>query len=313
MEVFYARRDIKKQYPRLMLCLGVFDGLHRGHRRLIESCVKHARAVGGTAMVITFSPHPVQVLRPEIALPQITALPYRLQLMAEMGVHLCWVVRFTRRFASLSPEQFIRRYLIKDFHPEGIYIGDDFRFGQNRSGTLNSLKRAGREFGFWVRTLKVGKGGEKSLSSSTIRQDIAEGRLEKAARLLGKPFALYGRVVHGDRRGRLFGYPTANINIENQIHPPEGVYVVGIVIGKKKYFGLANLGKRPTFKKEGRVNLEVHVFQFKENLYRRHILVIFYQRMRDEKYFSSAEALKFQLAQDEKFARQWLAQHPSIL
>lgn len=307
MDVYHDLPVVKKKYPHPVLCIGVFDGLHRGHQRLIKACVRRAKEIKGTAMVMTFHPHPIQVLRPEVAPPQLTSLAYRLKLLEEMGVRVCWVIHFTRRFAALSPAAFIRRYLLSSIQPEEIFVGDDFRFAQHRSGTLDHFRRAAEQYGFRLNAVSVGPGGRKAISSSTIRQDIGEGRLGKAANLLGRPFSIYGQVVAGDGRGQRLGYPTANLEIIDQVYPLLGVYVVGVEIGRKKYYGVANVGRRPSFKSGAPVNIEVHIFHYKGSLYHRDVLVTFYQRIRGEKIFSSEKFLRHQIDKDKEVACRWLS------
>jgi len=302
MQIYTSRSQINVKYPRPVVALGVFDGLHRGHQKIISETVRRAKRVKGTPMVMTFSPHPVNVLNPKVFCPLIISLPYRLKLIEAMGVKVCWVVSFTRRLARQSAEDFIRRYLVRTLSSFEIVVGSDFHFGHDRQATAARLQTLGPKYGVTVRCLAVGS-PTKSVSSSRIRRDIAEGDLRHAALLLGRPFAILGRVVHGDSRGRTLGYPTANIHLTRQILPPSGVYVVQIILDRKIYRGIANLGHRPSFKKIAQVNLEVYLFHFRRNLYGRQILVQFLRKIRDEKVFRSETELARQIRLDEKQAR----------
>lgn len=306
MITFRSISQLKKKYPRPVLAIGIFDGLHKGHCQVIEKTVSLARTGNGTAMLMTFDPHPVHVLKPEICLPLIMPLEYRLRLIAQLGIDVCVVLPFTRSFAHLKPEEFIRKYLLDKIGPSTVVVGDDFRFGQDRQGTLQEFQALGEEFGFSVLGVRALCGEKKSVSSSAIRALIAQGQLQKAARLLGRPFALCGEVVHGDARGRQLDYPTANLNVGGLVVPPNGVYVVTVQIASRTYGGVANIGTRPSFKTAALLNVEVHVFDYKHDLYGQRICVTFRKKIRDEKFFSSPEALREQIQDDERLARLWL-------
>lgn len=304
MIIHTARSQIKKQYPRPVVAIGVFDGLHRGHQKIIRQTVRRAAQIRGTPMVITFAPHPVHVLNPKVFCPLIISVEHRLKLIEEMGVKVGWVIPFTRRFARGNADEFFHRYLINPLSPSEIVVGDDFHFGRGRQASAAYLQALGPKHGIAVRCLSVGS-GPKSVSSSRIRRDIATGNLKHAASLLGRPFAVLGRVIHGDSRGRKLGYPTANIHLTQQLLPPSGVYIVKVKLGSRTYPGIANLGHRPSFKKIARVNLEVHLFNLRQNLYARRILVQFLRKIRDEKVFRSQAELVRQIRLDEKQARRW--------
>jgi len=229
--------------------------------------------------------------------------------MASMGVKACWVIRFTRRFAKIRPDDFIQYYLAGVLRPQTVIIGDDFYFGHNRRGTVRALRQQGRQSGFEVLVVPTRVRGTSKISSSRIRRDIAAGDLDHAARLLGRPFSVWGRVVRGDGRGRRLGYPTANIHPSGHILPPSGVYIVQVQIGRRTFKGVANVGRRPSFKTIAAVNLEVHLFAFKKNLYGNNILVRFYRKIRDEKIFRSQDELARRIHRDEKEAKQWFARH----
>ncbi len=304
MKIINHIEEVHPQYPNPVIAIGVFDGVHRGHQELIRRAVRRARAVKGTAVVLTFWPHPVQVLKPEIHLPLLTSLPHRLQLIEALGVDLCVIIPFTRAFSQLSPQQFIEKYLIKRFKPKDIFVGYDFRFGKNRTGDMKIFRAMGKDHGFHVTTIEAIKGQQSVISSTHIRELIATGQLRRAGQLLGRPVSLMGVVVRGDARGKTLGFPTANINPSFEVLPPSGVYVVNVKVGKIIYHGMANVGRRPSFHKgNGRINIEVHIFNFHKMIYGQSILIEFLRKIRDEKAFNSKEQLIEQLHKDEKKAR----------
>lgn len=285
------------------MAIGVFDGVHHGHQLLMKKAVRRARPVGGTSMVMTFHPHPVQVLRPKEKLALIVSLPYRLRLIEQQGIDVAIVMPFTKQFSRLAPEEFIRRYLVEKLGVREVIVGDDFRFGQNRSGTLELFQQAGKKYGFKVHAIPASHGGRKTVSSTEVRRFIMEGDLVRAAKLLNRRVSLMGKVVSGDGRGRTLGFPTANINPANDVFPPSGVYIVYAHFDGKKHQGVANVGQRPSFKKSKKINIEVHLLDFDGSLYGKEIIVEFFKKLRDEKKFSSPEQLIEQLRRDEQKAR----------
>lgn len=307
MRIIRGIGKLRQRYKNPVIAIGVFDGLHHGHQRVIHHTIKRARRINGTAMVMTFFPHPVNVLRPREHLPLIVSLPYRLKLIEQLGVDICIVIPFNKRFAHLTPEKFIKRYLCEKIKPKEVIVGDDFRFGQNREGTLDYFRSAGKRYGFEVDTIHVKRGGKKTVSSSRIRKFIAAGKLREASHLLDRPVSILGRVVHGDARGKTLGYPTANINPYNVILLPPGVYLVNIRFKRRTYHGIANIGQRPSFKKKGKVNIEVFIFDFKKDLYGKEIVIEFMKRLRDEQQFPSKTALIKQIRIDEQKARKWFS------
>ncbi|MCR4337514.1 MAG: bifunctional riboflavin kinase/FAD synthetase [Candidatus Omnitrophica bacterium] len=309
MEVFHHPKNISQEYPRPIVAIGVFDGLHRAHQQLIRYIVRRAKKLRGTSMVMTFWPHPFHVLHPSDKLPLIVSLPYRLQLLKELGVDACIVVPFTKHFSRMTPEKFVRNYLVEKVHPYEVVVGDDFRFGKDRKGSLESFGLLAKQYGFHVTGIHARMTqGHKTISSTRIRTCILEGKLAEAAELLGRQFAILGKVVSGHTRGRSLGYPTANINPAGEVLPPRGVYLVNVYYQNKKYSGLANVGIRPSFqKKNSQTNIEVHLLDFHQDLYHQEILVEFLKKIREEKKFLSQEALIEQIRRDEQNARRWFA------
>lgn len=311
MKIFNGLKAVKGNFRNPVIAIGVFDGLHLGHQLLIRKAVSRAKALRGTAVVMTFDPHPVHVLRPENHLPLVVSLPYRIKLIGSLGVDAVVIVRFTKSFSRLAPEQFIKRYLLRPFSPAEVIVGDDFRFGQNRAGTIEIFEDAGRKNNFRVISVKTQKGGHKKFSSTSARDAIAVGDLKKASQILGRPVALFGQVVSGDRRGKTLGFPTANIVPQGEILPPQGVYVVRVQHQGKVLKGMANIGVRPSFHKDEHLNVEVHLFDFNKNIYGHEIVIEFLHKVRNELHFPSSQALVAQLKKDEVFSRKWFSRHPN--
>ena len=303
MKIIYDIGKIKRKFVRPIAAIGVFDGLHRGHRYLIKKAVHEARLIRGTSVVMTFFPHPVHVLNPRADLPFLVPLPQRLKLIAGLKVDTCIVVRFTKRFSNLSPEDFVDKYLIQTLRPKEMFVGRGFRFGKDRRGDADFLKKNLRQINCKVNILAPLTCERKIVSSTRIRKFIAMGRLDEANQLLGRRVSIFGKVVSGDGRGRLLGFPTANIHTLRQCLPPVGVYLAQIIYKKKIWKGMANIGRRPSFKKDDNIHLEVHILDFHKNIYGKEIEVIFLRKIRDEKKFPSQGALIRQIRKDEKIAR----------
>jgi len=309
MKVIYEIGKIKTVIRNAVLVIGVFDGIHIGHQELIRKAIKRAQKIKGKAMVMTFHPHPIHVLHPEKYAPLISSLSHRLYLFKELGVSACIVVKFTKQFAKLTPRHFIKKYLTQCMKLKEVFVGDDFRFGQNRLGTLDLFKEEGAKYGFKVNNVHpiLEKGSKHhKVSSSHIRKLITTGRLKIVEKYLGRPFSILGTVVKGDQRGATIGYPTANIVPKNEVLPPLGVYAVRIYWKKKVYQGMANLGERPSFKRKNPfINVEVYIFDFKRSIYGEDITIEFVKKVRKEKKFASIDALKRQLSKDEKTIRNY--------
>ncbi|MEW5895128.1 MAG: bifunctional riboflavin kinase/FAD synthetase [Candidatus Omnitrophota bacterium] len=291
-----------------VVAIGVFDGLHHGHRLLLQKTRERAKIIGGTPLVMTFHPHPAKVIHPERELSLIASLEYRLRLLRNENIEACLVVNFTKRFARISPDHFVQHYLVQKLKAREIVVGDDFHFGHNRRGDICFLQKCAARYGFLVHAIPVCCGVDRrKVSSSQIRKFIARGDIEHARELLERPVTILGRIIRGDRRGRELGYPTANLDAMQTGFAPRGVYCVRVYLNEMSLEGMANIGSRPSFKKEGQLGIEVHLFDFNKNIYGKEILVEFLKKIRDEKFFPSREALIEQLKIDEKQARQWFA------
>jgi riboflavin kinase/FMN adenylyltransferase len=310
MKVTYGIGRVRKSIKNAVLVIGVFDGMHFGHKALIRAAMEKANEIDGKVIVMTFDPHPVHVLHPKKYLPLIVSLQYRLNLLCDIGVEECVVVNFNKRFASLDPENFIRRYLVNHIKPKEIFIGDDFRFGHDKAGTLKIFSSLGSKYGFNLNVLRtveikeaeVSLASDAKISSTMIRHLIMDGKLNDAATLLGRKVSILGKVVRGDGRGKRLGFATANIDIHHEVIPPLGIYAIDVIIKDKKYKGMANLGICPSFQRQ-KINLEVHIFGFNKDLYGQDILVEFVKKIRDEKKFDKIEDLIFQMKKDEAFIK----------
>lgn len=299
MKTVYGIGQTKKKYRHAVLAIGVFDGVHIGHRKLITHAVEKAKKRGGEAIVMTFAPHPIKVLKPDRYMPYIVSLEHRLQLIAELGVAVCVVVHFTRRFASLTADKFVRRYIVDRIGPEEIIVGEEFCFGSDRVGNIALLKKMGREYGFAVSPVRPVSDKHEKIGSTAIRKLIADGELRLARKYLGRDVTLMGEVIRGDGRGRTLGYPTANISLNDEVLPPLGVYAARVVINGRRHNAMVNIGHRPSFKKEASpISLEVHIFRFHKDIYGRQVTVEFIRRIRSEKMFLSKMDLVRQLRED---------------
>lgn len=309
MKVIYGVGRVKPALTNTVAAIGIFDGVHKGHQWLIRQMVASARRKSSKSLVVTFHPHPVEVLHHR-KVSYLVSLAQRLELIKKLGVDAVLVIKFTSQFSRLGPEDFVRRYLVKSLGVKEVFVGDDFRFGENRSGDVVSFEQLGIKYGFKVRHMRPVKKTAEKISSSWLRELIVGGRLQEASSMLGRNVSVAGMVVHGSARGKRLGYPTANIKINSGILPAQGVYVVRVDLNGKKVSGVANIGNRPSFPgRHTNMCCEVHMFNFNKNIYGHRLEVEFLKRIRDEQKFSSVDQLVTQIRQDEKFALKYFRQH----
>lgn len=294
--------------------MGNFDGVHRGHRALLGRLLADARRDGVTSLVITFDPHPIQVLRPREAPPLLTSVAERAYLLEGLGIDILQVIPFNREFAAMPAEDYVRRVLVESLGVQRLYGGAYFAFGRNREGNADLIRRLAPATGCHVVTVEPVPWQQKSISSTLIRRLVAAGQVAEAAQLLTQPFIVTGRVVRGPGRGRQLGIPTANLELPpGRVQPAQGVYAVQVCVDGTILPGVANLGIRPTFTPETAAPvLEVHLLDWAGDLYHREIRVAFIQRLRDEVRFPDAQALLRQVAQDVAAARAALAAAPAM-
>ncbi|NTV28482.1 MAG: bifunctional riboflavin kinase/FAD synthetase [Candidatus Omnitrophica bacterium] len=311
MRVFYGIGQLGRTRPKLkdvVAAIGVFDGVHLGHQEVIRRAVSEARRIGGTSMVVTFHPHPVAVLHPERFSSYITTLSQRLKIISELGVDACLVVSFNKRFSALRPVDFVERYLVRGLKVKKIVVGDDFHFGHDRVGTIKLLKAQGVKSGFVLEAKSIKKINNTYIKSSYIREQLAKGCVEGLERLLGRPYSVIGRVVHGDGRGRKLGFPTANLQQENVVILPAGIYIARVTVDGKQLNALFYIGRRPSFKgARARLVLEVYIFDFKGGLYGRMINVDVLKRLRSDMRFPDGESLVEQIGKDVAAAREYFS------
>jgi riboflavin kinase / FMN adenylyltransferase len=297
MRVFEST-DIQETFESPVLTIGNYDGIHVGHRRIIERVKERAAEVSGTAMLMTFDPHPLRVLRPDKAPASITPLAERKRLIEEAGIDVLFVLPFTPEFALLPPEAFISSILVAGLAVKGVVIGYDFRFGREGRGDTAFLREAGRTHGFFVEVIDaVTVDGEK-VGSNRIRKLVAEGDVTMAAKLLGRPFAMEGAVVRALGRGRTIGYPTINLETEYALVPKNGVYVTEVEIEGRRRGGVTNVGYNPTFEQGRQRSIETFILDFEGDLYDKHVRLRFLKRVRDEMKFESAEDLTDRIGKD---------------
>lgn len=293
-----------KKNSRSVLTVGTFDGVHLGHQAILRYLRERAEHVGGVPTVVSFDPHPREVVTGE-RVPLLTTLEERAELLREHGIERFVVLPFTRDLSNLTPEDYVERVLIGTIGLREIVIGYDHRFGKNRAGDRSTLEKLGAEHGFSVDVIPEQLVQDQTVSSSAIRRLLEAGDVAGAARMLGRPYALTGTVVRGDQRGRTIGFPTANLRVhsDRKLVPALGVYAVRVEHGDERLGGMMNVGRRPTFEADGAVSVEVHLFDFDGDIYGDRLRVHFVARIRDEVKFDGVEALVARLRQDEAESR----------
>ncbi|HEU5369680.1 MAG TPA: bifunctional riboflavin kinase/FAD synthetase [Ktedonobacterales bacterium] len=304
-------RDITTLTPDtpVALTVGVFDGIHLGHQHLIRQAAQAATALGGKAGMITFWPHPLEVLHPERNVSYLTMLEEKLDLLAKLGtLDLVVVLPFTPKLSQTSASGFVD-LLTSHLALRVLVEGADFVFGHNREGNMAYLRAYGETHGFAVQTVDLQVADHQRISSTTIRALLADGQVGAAMTLLGRPYSARGRVIYGDQRGRLMGFPTANLKIDPQkILPADGVYAARVRVGNSIYHGAANIGVRPTV--DGTRHLtEVHVLDVQQDFYGKELELQFIARLRGEQRFAGIEALQAQIAADVQQARAVLGRY----
>jgi len=291
--------------------IGNFDGVHRGHRAVIDAAIGRARTLGVPAIAVTFEPHPRNVLRPNDPVFRLTGEHSKLRLLAATGLHGALVLTFDAAFAAVTAEKFVEDVLVGRLGIRGATIGFDFHFGHQRRGSPAFLAEQGKRFGFSVETAPPLEDEGRPVSSSSIRTALSEGRVVEAAELLGYPWFVSGTVIKGDQRGRDLGFPTANVALDPACTLKHGIYAVRVRANGVLHEGVASFGTRPTFD-NGRPLLEVHVFDFSGNLYGQEIDVAFVGWIRPELKFDSIDALVQRMHEDSRHARAALARVPGL-
>jgi riboflavin kinase / FMN adenylyltransferase len=284
-----------------VLALGNFDGLHRGHLKIIERVKRGAAEHGGTPMAMTFDPHPPRVVRPDKAPPLLMTKRQRLEALHRAGIACVAVVRFTHEVSQWDPEMFVRTVLADWLRVSEVWVGANFLFGHGRSGNFSLLRTLGQRHGFRADKIDPVRYKDFVVSSTRIRRLVGEARMDEAGALLGHPYYVDGTVVEGRKRGKTIGFPTANMATDNELIPPHGVYAATMTIDGIVHAGVTNIGVRPTFD-ETETTIETHLLRYSGDLYGRSVRLSFVQRLRDERRFDSVEALRAQIEADQRRA-----------
>jgi riboflavin kinase/FMN adenylyltransferase len=297
-------RELPRAAEGTVVTVGSFDGVHVGHQGVIAEVARRARASHRASVLVTFEPHPLAVVNPQAAPLLLTTAWERREILAQLPLDYALFLRFDRRLAGLSPEEFVREVLLARCGVKELVFGYDHGFGRGRSGDVETLRRLGAELGFAVDAVPPVDVGGEPISSGRIRRAVAGGDLRTAARLLGRPYRVTGKVVPGEHRGRLLGVPTINLGEvpAEKLLPPDGVYAVWVEWRGGRVGGMMNQGGKPTFG-DGRRSLEAHLFGFEGDLYGEWVAVEWVERLRDVRRFGSADELQDQLARDNARAR----------
>ncbi len=310
MKVVYSLAELPHGSPRPVATIGNFDGVHLGHQQLMRDLVRRSGEIGGTATVVTFHPHPLQVLARDNAPRQIQTLQQKLATFAALGIQLAVVIPFDLHLAHMSAREFATRILWDQLRLEEIYVGPNFAFGHRREGSFNLLKEIGEEKGFLVGRINQVQFRGSRVSSTAVRQALLAGQVALARRLLGRPYSLAGHVIHGNATGSRLQVPTANLQSDNDLIPRMGVYVSILNLGGDRFVGVTNIGVRPTVIPEGTdapVTVETHVLDFSGDLYGSRVSLEILLRLRDERRFPDKQALVAQISKDVARARRYFA------
>jgi riboflavin kinase / FMN adenylyltransferase len=303
MELIRGLYNIKSAHRGCVATLGNFDGVHLGHRQILDRLLQQARELKLPATVITTEPLPREFFAPHDSPPRLMRLREKLELLAATGIDRVLCLRFDRHLAAVRAECFVQDILVKALGVRAMVIGDDLKFGHQRRGDHMLLERMGRACGFKVQRLDSHRADGQRISSTLIRAALQQGNMQRAAQLLGRPYHMSGRVVHGDKRGRELGVPTANILLKRRRPPLTGIFVVEVAgLSEHPLPAVASIGYRPTFG-GGDCLLEVHIFDFDRDIYRQHLQVRFLHKLRDERRFETVPALVEQMQRDAAEAR----------
>jgi len=306
MKIISGLKQLRK-FKNPVVALGVFDGVHLGHRKILDAAVTKARSIGGVSIVLTFWPHPQKE-------ESLYSLEHRLRLISRLGLDICIVVNFNKRFAGVMAEDFIKNVLFKKISARYIYVGKNFRFGKGAEGNLKTLEKLSKDYNFQLKAFEVARINDLPISSTFIRSLIKKGKLSAAGKLLGRPVSILGTVIRGNSLAGRWGFPTANINPHHEVIPPAGIYAAKIIYGKKKFNGACYIGTRPTLahkrgktKRPQPVHIEAHIFNFNRNIYGKYLEIQFVKRIRKDKKFASSDLLIKQIKKDLFCAKKLLS------
>ena len=303
MNVAYFPDDPPPKWHQPVLALGNFDGLHRGHMKIVDRVRRRAGERGRTPAAMTFDPHPPRVLRPDTAPQLLMTKEQKIEALARSGMQGVAVVRFTHDLSLWDPEMFVRAVLVEWLHVAEVWVGANFLFGHDRAGTFSVLRSLGARYLFRAEKIDPVRYKDFVVSSTRVRRLVSEGRVDEAGALLGHHYFIDGTVGRGAGRGRELGFPTANLVTPNELLPPAGVYATTTTIGDVVHPSITNIGTRPTFGDVDRIVIETHIFDVDRDLYDTSLRLSFVQRMRDERPFPDADTLRAQIEADCRSAR----------
>ncbi|HNY69508.1 MAG TPA: bifunctional riboflavin kinase/FAD synthetase [Syntrophorhabdus sp.] len=301
MQVFESL-DFEEKFANPILTIGNYDGLHLGHRKIIERVEIKARENKGTSMLMTFHPHPLTILKPDRFIGLITPLPVKRRLIEEAGIDVMFIIPFTDEFHLISPESFVENILVQKLGIKGLIVGYDFKFGKGGKGNVEYLAAKSTQYGFFFDIQEAITLDNEKVGSNRIRRMIQEGDVKKAGLHLGRPYMIEGTVMAGDGRGRTIGFPTINLQTEFPLIPGRGVYVSSVEIGGKRLPAVTNIGFNPTFDGQS-LTIETYIMDFSQDLYNQKVALYFLDRIRDEVKFSSVDELKDRIRKDVEIAR----------
>ena len=309
MEIIFGIDHLNRSFVNPVITLGNFDGVHLGHQKIFERLKEEALKIGGEGVVITFEPHPLQVLSPKRCPPLLTPFRKKMMLIENSGIETVLCIEFSLAFAEMTPLEFVRNILVEKVNAKKIIVGYNYHFGRGKSGDAMTLKNTCKQFNVEVEVIEGLVVDRMIVSSSRIRELIRDGEVEKASKLLGRDYPIISKVVEGSRRGHTLGFPTANLEISDELYPKKGVYAVEVIWNKQVFNGLADVGLNPTFStaqegKDEHFSLEVYIFNFNQNIYGDELQVNFKARIRDEIRFDSSSDLINQIQKDIRWAEE---------
>jgi riboflavin kinase/FMN adenylyltransferase len=309
MEIIFGIKHLNRPFNNPVVAIGNFDGVHLGHQRIFKKVKEEASTIGGEGIVITFEPHPLEVLSPSHRPPLLTPLQKKMMLIEQSGIQTVFCIEFTLDFSKLSADEFVENVLVKKVNPRKIIVGYNYHFGRKKSGDAKLLKELCKRFKIGVEIVEPFILDGMAVSSSRVRELIKNGKMKEASRLLGRDYLVIGKVIEGAKRGKMLGFPTANLALSDELYPPPGVYAVEVIWNRKAYHGLANLGRNPTFQPihselHGPISLEVYILNFNQMIYGEEIQVHFKTRMREEVRFESSSQLLDQIRKDIEWAEE---------
>jgi len=306
MQVITSKEYNKYQSSNTCLAIGAFDGLHKGHQLIINEAIKEARKNNFPAAVLSFHPHPLEIIPGKNPPPSIVSRKQKISILAEMGIDYYFEQEFNQEFASLRAEEFINEILIDKINVSTVVVGDDFRFAYKNEGNVEILNKMGELHGFKAKIISQLHASDDRISSTRIRSLLKKGKIKRAKKLLGRPYQICGEVIHGKKIGRKLGFPTANLKLEtNYALPPEGVYAAKIKFDNQEYVASANLGYNPTFSNKD-ISFEAYILDFNGDIYGKRVCVDIIEFIRDEENFASKEELITQMQQDILYTRNLL-------